>query len=294
MTTPITNPAITIHKIFQTDTVGSLLSPVYAFFELLTESFTMPNLGDQVTLKVVDSTKYHIGMAIYIAGIGFLDVVGISDATHLYLQNNGTDGNESAGVSVPVGTVFLASAPRPASETPLFYLTDTLAQAFTVPTGTANGSLYVANPSWYKVGMQVFIPGAGFFRITTYDSGTNLLTVKNVGQDNVTGGTVIAAGSTVNPQQCSTMDYNNSPLEQEGVLAGQTLSANNYPGEAVTFPTAFATAPTNIQVTMHSSGDPGSIGKTQICVTAITTTGFSIVWDSDITSTVSFHWRARK
>lgn len=294
MTTPIVNPVLTIHKLNTLDT-SNLTDAIFTFFENLQSSFTMPAIGDQVTLKVEDSGRYAIGASVWINGIGFLDIVGISDSTTLYLQNNGAEGNEIQGTSVPIGSVFSFSPPRPVQVVASFYLTDTLAQAFTVPSGTANGSLYVNNGNWYKVGMIVYVQGAGYFRITTYDSGTNLLTVKNIGQNNAAGGVIVAAGTAVNPVMEPFTMPDNTPSEQWGVLASQTLSANNFasPG-VVTFPVAFAVAPTNIQITMHSATDAGAVGSTQFYASGITTTGFNIVWDSDLTAVVNFHWVAKR
>ena len=111
--TPTVNPILTVHKIFQTDTINPILAPVMSFFELLQESFVIPSVGESCTLLVADSTKYADGQYVWINGIGFLAVIGTPDSTHLYVQNNSSAGNSAAGTAVPIGTVMSASIPVP-------------------------------------------------------------------------------------------------------------------------------------------------------------------------------------
>lgn len=293
MTTPSVNPVLTVHKIFQSDTSGSLLTPVYAFFERLTESFTQPAVGNSVTVLVADSTKYAVGQSLWINGIGFLEITGTPDATHLYVENNDAEGNEDPGTTVPVGTIMSVSIPVSPAAAVAFEITDELAQAFTVPSGTNDAILYVSNGGWYKVGMQVYVQGAGWFRITSYDSTTDALTVKNAGSFNVASGTIIASGTVVFPSQAPTMAPDNAPAIQRGVeLAVATTNANDTVGAAVVFPFAFTTAPTVVMLTVKSTAALGAIFGAVYFVRNITTTGFNLCYSANAVFTADIEWVA--
>lgn len=295
MTTEIVNPVITVKKVYKSDQAPEDYDPVYEFFENLQDSFTMPDVGEEVTIQCADSSKYAIGQAIWINGIGFLTIVGIVDDEHLLLANYGADGNAAAGSTVALGTIFMVCPPPVDNGDSDVAIVDTLAQQFVVPVDDAKGTLYVNTGGWYAAGMMVFVQGAGFFRIDAFDTSTNALDVYNASVYNATGGTVVAAGGAVWPQQAPERMPDNSIREQAGVTAEQTLSANNYASPcSVVFDEEFTVAPTVVMISMYSAGDAGSVGNTYAYVTNISETGFDIVWDSDLTSKVFFHWVARR
>jgi len=135
MTTPSVNPIISVRQIYQSDISGDLLTPLYKYFELLTESFVVPAVGASVGIVVEDSSRYAVGQAIYIPGAGYFDITALSSDTGIYVQNNDETGNYSPGTTVPATTPFMACPPS-------IYVADpvTYQQAGTVAVTTTNAN----------------------------------------------------------------------------------------------------------------------------------------------------------
>lgn len=296
MTTPSVNPIISVRKIFQSDTSGSLINPVTAYFETLLDAFVLPAVGGTVSIRVTDSTKYGLGQFIWISTIGWLEIIGITDSTHITLENKGAQDNVDAGASVPAGTVYCTSSPvYPPVDAP-FNLTDTLADAFVVPSGLNDGFIIVNHGSWYKVGMTVFVIGAGYFTIQSYNSTTNTLTVKNTWSYNIASGTTIAVTTPIFPAHCPEKSPTSTPVMMRGVRAGVlTSNANDQKVATITL-TGFVPGPSVIMLTVKSDVAVAALYGVAFYVRDIvvgsTDTTFDLYYSANNATTVSVQWLA--
>jgi hypothetical protein len=289
------NPVIAIHQIRQYDTTEDAGSPIYKYFELLTAAFVMPLVGESLGITVEKSSRYAVGQYVWISGIGYLEIVALSGTTQIIVRNNNSQGNNAPGTVAPTGSCLAVCPPVDIaySADDFFDLYDTLSQSFTVPVGATDAYAYLTHSDWYAVGQKILIIGAGWFTISDVETTTNRVTVQNASQWNAVAGTGVTAGSLVYPATPPDYLASGNVNIQRGVTGNVTLSANNYGAPtAVVFPIAFAAAPTNIQLTMHSAADAGNVGSTQFYVSGVTAAGFNIVHDSDLVAVVQFYWTA--
>jgi len=291
----MTNPIIAVHQVFQHNTSEDAGSPLYEFFELLTTAFVVPAIGSDVGIAVADSTRYAVGQYIWIPGAGFFEITALNGVTGIYVRNNGSAGTEAAGTTVPSGTFFMPSTEVSAALDPddFFFLYDTLAQAFTIPADGADAYAYVSHGDWYAIGMQIFIAGAGWFRITDTDSTLDRLTVQWSGEWNATAGGIIAAGAILYPSPAPLLQADGSQLIQSGSVACATTNANDTEGCAVTFPIAFAAAPTSVVISIQSDVNLGGlVGACNLYVRNITTTGFKVFYSATAIFNFNVKWIA--
>jgi hypothetical protein len=246
-------------------------------------------------MTVDDSSKYSVGMFIWIRTLGWFEIIGVNNNTTITVQNNGTDGNASAGTAAAIGSIFCPSVPPSAIPDPaaFFNLYDVLASAFTTPSGTNTASMVVSNGAWYKVGMVVYLAGAGWYIINSYDASTNTLTVQNADPYNVAGGTVVAAGSPVYPSTSPRKNYTNQYTMQNSKEASvATTNANDVKAKTVTFPVAFVSAPTSIVLSLGSDSNLGAVYGAHFYARNITTTGFDLYYSANAVYTANVHWIA--
>jgi len=187
------------------------LSP---FFEATSEIFVVPASGSSATILVGDSTRYSIGVYVWISGAGWFEITGLADATHLYVRNNGTTGNEVPGTAAVIGSAIVTSPPPTAGATGAMALYDTLAQTFTVPSGATPAYMYLITGGWPVVNMYIYVEGAGWFKVTEYSASTNRCTVINADDQNIGSGNTAAIGAAVYPCPPNTMPLGGTYLER--------------------------------------------------------------------------------
>jgi len=141
MTTPIVHPILSVNKIFQNDTTGSQRKPLFQFFEPLTGTFTVPDIGDVASVVVGDSSNYAVGMFVYIPGAGFFEVSAIASTTTIYLLNTGASQNYSPGITVPATTPMIPCG-QPAN-VPQTFTYQQVGQTASADTSAANDTLLV-------------------------------------------------------------------------------------------------------------------------------------------------------
>lgn len=67
------------------------------------ESFVMPASAANVTVDVVGSTAFAIGMYVWVEVAGEMKVISKPDSVSLQLQNTGWAGNSAAAAVIPAG-----------------------------------------------------------------------------------------------------------------------------------------------------------------------------------------------
>ena len=154
MTTPIVNPVIAVHHIYQSDTSGELITPLTKTFELLTQSFVVPAIGASVGIVVEDSSRYAVGQYVYIPGAGYFEITALTSTTGIYVKNNGDTGTYSAGTSVPAGTPFMPCPPSIYVASPIEYQ-----QAGTTALATTNANDTLGATVTFPVAFSV-VPSA--------------------------------------------------------------------------------------------------------------------------------------
>lgn len=209
-------PTLNITSLSQNTPASTTLLP---FYEATQENFALPAVGSETTLKVSDATRYAIGIYVWVRSAGWLEVTGLPDATHLYVKNNGTTGNEVPGTVAPVGSPIVASAPPTAVAAGAATLYDTLAQAFTVPAGATPAYLYLSTGGWPIVNMYLFVHDTGWFKIMAYDSTSKRCTVINADDQNAPAGTSAAADTPVYPDYPRTESLGGTYLQRSAAAS---------------------------------------------------------------------------
>lgn len=185
-------------------------------FSYLTHMFNVPPATGQVAvLSVTDSSWMQPGLAIYVPGAGTFTVVGSPPNSYsVNVTNPGLPANAPVGTMISAGTVVSPASQigpigPPGPQGPIgpsgpagvsgASAYSTLAQAFTVPSGT--GLAFVVDAAPFAVGLIVYIgssAGGEYFSIQAINLANNSLTVVN---QNISGGappgTVIPAASVV-------------------------------------------------------------------------------------------------
>lgn len=151
------NPVITIHKVNQADTTGSVRTPVFEFFERMIATFTVPVVGATASIVVVDSTKYAVGQYVYIPGAGFFLISSIPSLTTIYVLNNGSTGTLAAGTTVAATTLIMTCPPP--SSVPAAYTQHQAGQTVALTTTVAADAvlLHVDYPIAFAVAPSVVV-----------------------------------------------------------------------------------------------------------------------------------------
>jgi hypothetical protein len=66
-------------------------------------SFTMPTVGNSVTVAVVSTGFMVNGLSVFVQGAGYFTVASVTDATHVVLTNQGVPGNIVSGNTIASG-----------------------------------------------------------------------------------------------------------------------------------------------------------------------------------------------
>jgi len=168
----------------------------YSFHEKTTELVAVPAPLASVQVTVEDSTRYAIGMYLYFAGIGVLYVNGLPSATSISVESI----TATEGTSIPIGTPF-ASCAEPvetAEEADDPFVYDFLAEPFTIPAVGGSVAITVLTGGWFVLNGVIFVEGAGWFRITDPENGSDKSCIAEKLYENGSTATgVISAGSFV-------------------------------------------------------------------------------------------------
>jgi hypothetical protein len=165
-------------------------------FTTLTAGFTQPAIGSTVTVTAGTTAWMAVSQIIYVAGGGYYSVSSIGDLTHVTLNNLGYSGNLVSGSTVSSGGVITPAGISGASGISAF---TTTTASFTQPTSGATVIVTVGNTSWMAQGQNLFIPGAGYYSVSTVTDSTHVILINSGTPGNSTAGNNIPGGSQVSP-----------------------------------------------------------------------------------------------
>jgi hypothetical protein len=300
-----------------------------ALYEVTGNLFSVPTIGDEVHVLVTASSRFHIGMYLYLSGIGVFKVTAIYSTTVITVENI----NAVAGTSVAIGTVIQSSgipySPEEDNTTPLdFY--DTLAQSVEAPGIGGYAEVYVTKGGWFRLGQSLFIEGLGWFRVTNIDGldSTHCTVLHDPSDErsamtnivgSVSAGTPVihqppvpfrpdgtsivsefdtdGARMSVAPAYVKTPETDSSLIKFGSVEAAAVpTSSYDYLFATVTFGGTAFTAPPNVTITPVPAGTlGGGVIYFGFNVRDITTSGFKIythLYTSALTDDVGFNWIA--
>ncbi len=165
------------------------------FYEAITQVFAAPAVAASVVIPVADSTRYAVGLYLYISGFGIVYVDSLPSATSISIRNVDMTPAVTVPVTTPIFTCAPPFDPSTLSDIPGIY--DTLAQTFVAPVAGGTRDLYVTLGGWFIVGMSVYIQDLGWYTIISvapgdlthcvvqYDNTTISLGVRNRTSDSM-------------------------------------------------------------------------------------------------------------
>ena len=177
-----------------------------------TLQFTQPAVNAAVTVTVNQTQWCPAGSVVFIVGGGYYEVESVPDNTHLVLNNPGWTNAASPGTVIPSGALVTAGGvqgatgndgqpgpvgPQGATGTPGARAYSITSASFVVPAPGSIVSVTLDSTAWMTVGANIYISGAGYYRVATV-GGANLCTLTNLGyQGNASPNTTIASGAYV-------------------------------------------------------------------------------------------------
>lgn len=167
-------------------------------FTTLSANFTQPAINANVTINVGTTAWMGTGQGVFVQGGGYYAVASISDLTHAVLTNVGGSSNVAAGLTVVgSGTQTVAPAGTPGiAGTNAFTVT---IAAFTVPTPNSTVTVTVGATGWMAQGQNLYLPGAGYYSVSTVTDATHVVLTNSGTSGNATAGNTIASGTAVSP-----------------------------------------------------------------------------------------------
>jgi hypothetical protein len=139
---------------------------VNTLFGITTHLIAVPAVGGIVSLSLTELDRYSPGMYLY--GVFLVQSLGAESIMNV------TNVDATAGVTIPIGTVFVSCAkPETASATASSAINDTLSQTFSAPGAGGSSDLYVAIGGWLRDNMWVFVNTLGWYKITSIDAGNS-------------------------------------------------------------------------------------------------------------------------
>lgn len=157
-------------------------------YSTTTGSFNIPAVNNDVAVSVNQSAWMAIGQSVYIENAGAFTVIGLGST--VTLRNDGASGNAAPGTLINSGVKVSPSGLT--GEAGSNALVTQLAASFTQPAINSSVTITVQDTSFLSAGAYIYIPGGGFYIITTIVNSTSL-TITNLG---VVGNTT--PGATVN------------------------------------------------------------------------------------------------
>lgn len=193
-----------------------------------TNTFSVPSIGQSVTVSLTNTAWIVSGQYLYIEGAGSFYCSSKTSST-VTIQNMGSPDNSISGTTISSGSLVTTSGPPGLNGTNSI-LTNTTAN-YTQPDANSTVTVDVVASDFYQVGSYVYIDDGGFYKITSIPSTTEL-TILNIGDiENASPNTNITPGKKVVPSGRPGIDG------VDGVN-GTDGASPNYIG-------VFATAPTS-------------------------------------------------
>ncbi len=210
--TQIEPPIIELECIKQNSEPGQVDQP---FFELTQEVFVVPAVNSSTTIKVVDSSKYAIGLSVFILGAGHFEITGLPSEGQLFVRNNGSDGNNPPGTTVIPAVPMILETPVsvPITGAVLQLYAETTA-TFNTPAGASPVDISLDDVTWAALGLEVFVDDTGWYEITAIDTSTKKITVINADVQNRGPGQTVPTTTIVYPMPAPTFVLNTARLER--------------------------------------------------------------------------------
>lgn len=180
-----------------------------------------------------------------------------------------------------------------ALEQPLLKFFELLTSSFTVPSVGANVGITVEKSDQYAVGQYIYIPGAGYFEITSISSTTSLYVRNLDSTGNFSPGTTVPVGTPF--MACPPSISVASPIDyqQAGTVAITTTNADDTLGATVTFPVVFSVVPTAVLLQVQSDVAIGALGGPLLLyVRDVTAVGFKVYYTADAALSFNVKWFA--
>ena len=158
-------------------------------------SFTVPIIGNTVTVTVASTVPFVIGQNIFVAisngGANFL-VSAINSPTSMTLKAVGFTGDSASGTTVPINSTIVMGTGNLSA--PALEVVTTA--PFTVPAVSNSVTVSVSNTSQLVAGMNLFIGGANFL-LQSITSSTQILLESLQFAGDAASGTSVPATSSV-------------------------------------------------------------------------------------------------
>ena len=178
-------------------------------FITTTANFTQPSSNTNV-LVTVDRTDTINPKSVLIGpNSGYYEVVTINSPTTVTLKNLNypTLNTVVPTTNVVSGeTLTISGVIGPVSYNATY---STLQSNFVQPTINSNITATVNDTSWISPGQFVFIQGGGTYEVISVDTGTTL-TIKNLGEENVSAGTTVVGSGTQKLSPAGRRGFNGS------------------------------------------------------------------------------------
>jgi hypothetical protein len=167
-------------------------------FTNLAANFTQPAVNSTVSINVGTTAWMAVGQVIFVQGGGYYSVSSITDLTDAVVTNLGYTGNAAPATTVTSGSTVAVTPGGLAGAAGTSAYTVTTA-SFTQPTTGSTVTVTVGNTSWMAQGQNVFIPGAGYYSVSTVTDSTHVVLINSGTSGNSTAGNSIPGGSQVSP-----------------------------------------------------------------------------------------------
>jgi len=183
-------------------------------------SWTIPACDASAELSIPGLKNIAIGSFLWASAYGYFEVIGF-DSTNgqVTVRNNCTDGNASAGTTVPAGTDFTVTT-SPCIGTPTLF--PFVAVDFTAPANSTCLDITVTNINGLMTNGNVQI-GSGTYRVSAINGTTNVINICNDGAG-ITPGTAVIAKDASGQYQYPVTVVDANPCTAPSAVSGALLS----------------------------------------------------------------------